>query len=137
MPRYSGERQSRYRRLRRLGFLSFEARELSSLTTQTWRDTPYIVELIRERVKTYTQAKEEEFSYREWLSIIREWYTDHDWGRDFWRMFRQKRQEYIDKHPEYDPDYTYKRKKPPKTKKLFDDKYETGKTKYPRGAAYR
>lgn len=137
MPRYKRLRLARYNQLRRMGFLTNEARHLSTLTTRNWKNIPYVREMINERSGAYADAKEKhKLSDKEWRLTILEMYDDHDWGGDFWKMFRTKRAEYIEKHPEYDPDYAWKRKKPPKSPGYFDAMYESGRAKYPRGAAY-
>jgi len=135
-------RQRRYGKFINAGFLPFEARILTS-TTRVFAgrrkrvrglplNVPYIKLMIKERRDALAIAREMKISKKEWRATIMDMYVDHNWlsrGKaDPWQMVRDWEDRYERVHPEYSPDYDYKRKRP-KTPKLYDELYNSGKPK--------
>lgn len=123
------------------GFLPLEVKELAP---QMPIDAPYVEAMIKERASAYEEAQRAGVSKAEWREIIEGMYADHNWiskGKvDPWKMLRKNEDEWRRKHPEdeYWEQWRAKRRKyKKKTKAGYDEKYEAGQTKYPRGAAYR
>lgn len=128
------------------GFIEFEVKELADIKGMT--ATPYFDEFIIERQWMLLQSLEKGETLREYRVSIVDMYRSKDWMTndkpDPFKMLRDIREDYFKKHPDYAPEYHYKRKHPPKTPELFDEKYDAGLVKaqrtgakYPKGAAYR
>ncbi len=104
-------------------------------------DIPYVKEMIRERARAFRRAKKEGIinTWKEWReTIIDGVYVNFDYLNDEgevdpWKMLRHWEERYKDKHPEYESPYKEKKRK----RKDFDDKWDRGEQKYPKGAAYR
>lgn len=119
------------------GFLPFEVKELAP---QMPLDVPYVEAMIEERRDAFREAQRQGLGRKEWNEVIKDMYADNNWmskGKaDAWKMLRHNEDEWRRTHPE---DEYWKLQKPrkKKTKAGYDEKYEKGLTKYPRGAAYR
>jgi hypothetical protein len=143
-------RQKVYNALKNVGFLPFEARDItrvSRITPSGKRikvrpiplSVPYVKEMIRERAKEHRAAKAAGVTDTEWIKRIRDRYDENDWynregNRSLWPMIREYEDRYRAKHPQYEsPGEKRKRK----TTRDFIDRWDRGEQKYPKGAAYR
>lgn len=100
-------RHQRYELLRRAGFLPFEARPLSRIPTTR---TPYMGEMIKDRLKMRQKAIVEKTGQAEWERRIKGLYDENKWlragvrriERDPWKMLRDYEDRWRDKQPEYE-----------------------------------
>ena len=100
-------RMARYGRLRRIGFLKFEAFALSKVTPSI---TPYLREMMAERGKLFSDSLGMKRSRRQFEESIRELYKTNRWLKrnrvgkivaDPWRMFRDFEDKFKAKNPQY------------------------------------
>jgi hypothetical protein len=100
-------RHSRYEKLRKDGFLPFEARPLSRVPSYV----PYLKAMARERRDMIKKARALGTTQRQFEAQIKELYQINKWLKrnragkivaDPWRMLRDFQDRYKQKHPEYD-----------------------------------
>ena len=141
---YRTRRQSRYERLRKCGFVGFEARALSRVSIRV----PYMMPLMKKRLEEYGRAKkraqrqglsEVDFS-RQWLTFIKRRYIMKKWrhGHETWdvtvgfRMLKEAERQFKYKRPQYDSPWEKRQKQWRDFEAKIDREYE----KYPKGKAY-
>jgi hypothetical protein len=100
-------RHSRYEKLRKDGFLPFEARPLSRVPSYV----PYLKAMARERRDMIKKARALGTTQRQFEAQIKELYQINKWLRKNkagktiaspWAMFRDYGDRFRQKHPEYD-----------------------------------
>lgn len=130
---FKTRRQRRYEVLRLAGFLPFEARELSRVSSRV----PYMDVLIKERHKRHREAIDRKLSGAEWERQIKSEYFDSRWRRrtrlgkikyDTWAMLRDFEDKYRAKHPEYQSPWEKRRR----AWKDFVSKLERTYQRYPK-----
>lgn len=121
-------RQARYEKLRKSGFLPFEARVLSRVP----RKVPYMPQMVATRASLLARAKREKWSQQRFETNIKEQYRKKGWRKlnragktvnDPWQMLRDYDDRYKDKHPEYVSPWVKKQKR----WRDFTSKYERGR----------
>jgi len=130
------KRQARYLKLKKQGFLPFEAFALSKVPTKT----PYFKMMTDDRKSAYKTAKGFKFSKREWTATITDMYKDKGfgeyiflrWKSDVWTMFRSWEERYRERYPDYTSPWQKKKRK----RTDFIAKFDRGERKYPRGRHY-
>lgn len=127
-------RQTRYEKLRRNGFLPFEARPLSRVP----RKTPYLPLMLATRASLKAKARREGWSQRRYETHIKEQYRKKGWRKlnrigkqvdDPWQMLRDYEDRYKSKYPEYNSPWIKKQKK----FRDFTSKFDKGLEKYEKG----
>lgn len=115
------------------GFLDFE---INALAPNVPPDVPYFIEMLSERASAYADAQAKGVSPENWEEAIRGIYSGNELNRDGepdpWQLLRISENKYKDKNPEYESPSEKKKR----TRKDFDDKYDRGEKKYPKGKAY-
>ena len=100
-------REARYLKLRQHGFLRFEARALSKVST---RVCPYLRNMMKERLGLMRESQKLGRTLRQYEDSIKELYQTNKWltrnrvGRivaDPWRMFREQEDKFKAKFPQY------------------------------------
>lgn len=143
---FKTRQQARHNQLKRLGFLPFEALELSGLLPRTTLRVerghknvmpPYVVDAIKERRDAFRSAKKMGLSRGEWIATIKDMYIDHEWFRagkpDFWAMFRSWEDEWRRRHPDYESPQEFRKPRPKKTHDEYVSKYAKGLEAYEMG----
>ena len=136
---FKSRRQGRYEKILTAGFLPFEATTLSRVSLKV----PYMKPMIRERAKELAKYFDPKLGWRKgwsttrWKRKINKEYDDNNWQsehaiktgltkglavrrRDAFRMLESKKEEWINKHPEYDSPWKKRGKKERKHRERFD-----------------
>lgn len=138
-------RQTRYEKLRKAGFLPFEARPLSRVP----KKTPYLRFLMLSRASLKARAKKDGWTQVRYETNIKEQYRKKGWRRlnragktvnDPWQMLRDYEERYKSVHPEYNSPWIKKQKQWREFTSKYDAgmrKFERGEAKYPTGGYYK
>lgn len=107
---FKTRRQNRYAKLRKAGFLKFEARDLSKIPLKV----PYMLPLMRQRFKDYKKAVKADWTISQWEKYIQQDYKQHKWLDSHgkyspWAMLRDAEEGYRTKHPNYASPWQKKR----------------------------
>lgn len=107
---YKARRQLRFEYLKQLGFLDFEAAELSQLSKRVLSDTPYIRDMLKDRAKVLQEAINRQWGKANYIKWVKELYSDKKWTRrtktgrvlsDPWSLLRDYEDKYREKYPAY------------------------------------
>lgn len=109
-------RHERYEKLRKAGFLPFEARPLSRVPIKT---VPYMGKLIAERRKELVKAERQGKTRTAYENLIRAKYRENKWLKagkrriesDPWRMLRDFEDQWRAKQPEYSSPWQKRQRK--------------------------
>jgi len=105
-------REKRYLNLRQSGFLRFEARAISKVST---RVCPYLRAMMKERHDLMRESQKMGRTLRQYEDSIKELYQTNKWLKrnrvgkivaDPWRMFREYEDKFKAKFPQYSSPWT-------------------------------
>ena len=118
-------RQGRVSRLTDIGFLKFEARELSAISPKV----PYMRGIMSSRSRDHKQAVKEGMTVAAWNAKIKRMYRDKGWLKsdtrqyDAWKMLRAYEDGYKLKTPQYESPRMTKTSKHPDFQAKLDRMY--------------
>lgn len=116
MAKLGTRRQRRYEILRAAAMRPFEARAFSRVS---FKRTPYIEQIMKDRWAMFMKAKAEGLTQRQWIARVNDLYARNRWykrnkaGRlvaDPWRLFRKYEDEFKAKQPQYESPWVRKQK---------------------------